>query len=362
MSQSVKASLLIPMRHPGKLGKAGSMVSPRAGHTATRLPDGRVLIAGGMQRDNNYLSSAELYDPVTGSFSLTGSMSIARMDHTATLLPNGKVLIVGGSDQPDNPLASAELFDPGTGKFTLSAPLNSARSAHRATILNDGRVLITGGAGSNMAPLDSAELYEPDKDVFVKVGRMNAPRSAHTATLLTNGAVLITGGIVGSSPTESSLVSAELYDPSSGSFKFTGNMNTTRYSHAAILLADGRVLISGGSTSRGWKGRLAGAELYDPHKGAFAATDSMSMPRFNHQAAVVLLNDGKVLIAGSGARVDVYDPAVGSFRSAAGNVGTGRVFATATMLGNGTVLIAGGYNLGYSPTPSVWLYQPGPPG
>jgi hypothetical protein len=142
------------------------------------------------------------------------------------------------------------------------------------------------------------------------------------------------------------------------SFVPIAEMLERRYGHAASLLADGRVLITGGSTGREWKDTTSSAEIYDPHRETFAETGKMSLPRFHHQAATLELADGQLLVAGSGARLEIYNPATGAFNSAPGNVGTGRLFSTATMLPNGKVLITGGYNLGYAPTASSWIYSP----
>lgn len=187
---------------------------------------------------------------------------------------------------------------------------------------------------------------------------MTASREFHTATLLKEGNVLITGGNTGKPSKETTLSSAELYNPSTRSFVSIQYMTERRYGHAAVLLADGGVLITGGSTGREWKDTTSSAEIYDPQRKSFARTGEMSLPRFHHQAATLQLSGGQSLVAGSGARLEIYNPASGSFTSTAGNVGTGRIFSTGTMLPNGRVLITGGYNLGYAPTASAWIYSP----
>ena len=176
----------------------GTMSAAREGHAATLLADGRVLITGGCNNSNtaevkcdNFLSTADIYDPVAGSFSQTGSMTTPRKNHTTTLLPDGKVLIVGGSDGV-NTLASAEIYDPGTGKFSQAGRLTDARKFHTASQLPDGKVLIAGGEA--VQPLSSMEVYDPSSGVFSVASPMSAPKSKHAATLLADGTVLLFGG------------------------------------------------------------------------------------------------------------------------------------------------------------------------
>ena len=247
--------------YAGTFSPTGSMETARSSPTATALPDGRVLIAGGAsgQAESSVaLASAELYDPATGTFSPTGSLATARGLHTATLLPDGRVLIAGGNDGSEV-LASAELYDPATGKFSPTGPLATARDSHTATALSDGRVLIAAGYDGTRTRFASAELYDPTTGKFSPTGSLATARNGHTATLLSGGRVLITGGYDGSGYS----VSAELYDPATGTFGPTGSMTDARTYHTATLLSDGRVLIAGGGTYDGdrWT-MLAAAELY----------------------------------------------------------------------------------------------------
>jgi hypothetical protein len=224
----------------GQFNVTGSMTPAREGPTATLLPDGHVLIAGGsvqaLSAGRQTTASAELYDPKTGRFSPTGAMTTARVGHTATLLSDGRVLIAAGYG-PSGPVASAELYDPATGRFSPTAPMATARADHAAAVLVDGRVLIAGGAdvGGFSSPLASAELYDPNTGAFGSAGVMTTGRDKPTATLLPGGRVLIaggadgyTGGYAGStfnpagssfaiswgpSITNLALASAELYQP-----------------------------------------------------------------------------------------------------------------------------------------------------
>jgi hypothetical protein len=278
----------------------GSLNTARSYQTATRLNNGKVLIAGGASDSNgNFaLTSAELYDPTTGTFTATGSMNTARLLHTATLLNNGKVLVAGG-DSSSQPLASAELYDPTTGTFTAIGSMSTARSLHTATLLNNGTVLVVGGHIGTL-PLTSAELYDPATGTFTTTGSANTSRYTHTATLLNNGKVLIAGGFGGETPVSNSppngiLASAELYDPTTGAFTLTASLNVDRFNHTASLLNNGTVLIAGGQGGVG-SSELASAELYSPATGMFSLTGSLNTARTAHRAS--LLNDGAVLIAG----------------------------------------------------------------
>ena len=275
----------------------GSMTVARAYHTATLLPDGKVLIAGGFDGSAS-LARAELYDPNAGTFVATGSMTVARSSHTATLLGSGKVLLAGGAADE---APSAELYDPVAGTFTASGSMTVARVGHTATLLGDRKVLLAGGAKSGIATdlLGSAELYDPVAGTFTATGSMTAAREWHTATLLPNGMVLITGGSSGSLPSLTALGSAELYDPVAGTFTATGSMTAARVFHTAILLSTRKVLIVGGFFSNSIEvlpDFFATAESYDPGEGTFTAVGSMAGARARHTAT--LLSDGEVLIAG----------------------------------------------------------------
>jgi hypothetical protein len=236
------------------------MVTPRADHTATLLPNGQVLITGGTDfltfsggTSGNFLSSAELYDPVANSFSSLGNMNTIRYCATATLLPNGKVLIAGGSYYTGETLATAELYDPVQKTFTLTGSMAAQREFHTATLLPNGQVLIVGGQGSG-GILASAELYNPATGLFTTMGAMDAGRRFHMAALLPNGKVLIAGGDYYNAP----LTSSTLYDPVAETFTDSGKMATGRTEASMSLLADGAVLVAGGY------GNLVTAELYTP--------------------------------------------------------------------------------------------------
>ena len=240
-------------------------LAQRLAATATLLPNGEVLLAGGADITTGTataLSSAELFDPSTLTFANTGTMVSARQNYTATLLSNGKVLLVGGSDG-SNALASAELFDPSNNSFAPSAgSLHTARWSHTATTLPDGKVFITGGWNSTNHALASAELYDPSTDSFSDItAPMITPRVDFTSTLLSNGTVLIVGGHDGNNNVFGNV---EIFDPVSATFTSTGGLSTARYLHTATLLpGTAGVLVTGGyqQVSTGLQ-PLSSAEVY----------------------------------------------------------------------------------------------------
>jgi len=350
---------------PGRVAPVHDMRVARASHTATPLPDGRVLVAGGFGGSGGEgapYASTELFDPAAGTFAVGPAMREARSGHTATVLRDGRVLVVGGWTGRYRAAASAELYDPRAGRFSPAGALAAPRADQSATLLADGRVLVAGGYDPNMNALATAELYDPATNAFTPTGAMTLPRGAHTATLLDDGRVLVVGGGAGRYPNQTMQGAAELFDPARGTFTPTGRLLAPRHKHAAVRLADHTVLIVGGSDNRDWRGRLRDAERYAPVSGRFVAAGRTAMERFKLPAAVALLPDGRVLIAGGGARAEVYDPADGTFALAAGSLGAARYFAAATPLGDGRVLVTGGYaeeRGGLPATAAAYLFTSG---
>jgi hypothetical protein len=285
------------------------MVSPRHSHTATMLPDGTVLIAGGYIAGTIYSASAEVFDPVSRTFTATGSLRTARAGHIAILLRNGKVLLAGGVGTGWTFLSSAELYDPATGAFTPTGAMTVARESHAAVMLNDGRVLIVGGHRDRRADI-----------------------------------VLYT--------------SAEAYDPTTGRFSHVADMNVRRHKHDAVLLMDGQVLVTGGSDERDSRGAYDSSELFDPNANTFVIGPRMRLSRYKHQGSSVLLPGGKVLIGGGAARAEIYDPVKRSFALVPGKVRMAGQFAAVAAISGGRALITGGYGEGTGPRASGWLYQP----
>lgn len=357
-----------------------AMTSPRADAASIRLADGRVLICGGTSTANvgGVLASAELYNSASHRFIPTGSMTVARKGQTITMLRDGRVLIAGGARNIGfrAELSSAEIYDPSTGTFSATGSMTTQREGHTATMLRDGRVLIVGGSDNGIHTLDSAEIYDPASATFTRTGHLNQPRVAHTATPLHSGQVLIAGGGRGGMPGGYiSYNTAEMYDPATRRFAtMRARMIFDRVGAAAVRLNDGRVLIVGGKSGRIVTGRhsdlssltpLNSAEIYDPESSSFIRTGEMNAPHYLPTAT--LLDNGRVLVVGGwimqgflvvGLRdADLYQPETNRFIRA-GRTDVARLENTATLLDDGEVLIAGGIDGKSFISASAEFYSP----
>jgi len=238
-------------------------------HRATLLPDGRVLVTGGMGSEGSQ-DSVEVWDPETDSFSPAGTLAVGRAEHTSTLLPDRRVLIVGGKRKSQYPAGTAEIWDPETTSFGPADLFTADRLFHTATLLRDGRVLIVGGgegggSGNGIAE-PPAEVWDPATGSSVPAGSLAEGRMAHTATLLSDGRVLIVGGDTDQTG-ERPATTAEVWDPATATFGPAGSLLVgTRPGHSATLLSDGRVLVVGGDAGceKNDCTAHASAEIWDP--------------------------------------------------------------------------------------------------
>ena len=342
----------------GTLVRAGAMGSARAAHTATVLADQRILLAGGMTGEEDTAAGAELYDPVSGTFRATGPMVTPRHSHTATPLSDGTVLVAGGYDARGTYLRSAEIYHPRSGRFTGAGSLREARAGHAGVALRDGRVLLVGGVGEGWTFLSSAELYDPATGTFAPTGGMSLPRESHAAVRLPDGRVLVVGGHQGRGAAIQLHPTAEIFDPDRGTFSAGGSMSVRRHKHDAVLLRDGRVLVTGGADERDDQGVYASTELYDPRRGTFGPGSAMRLPRFKHAGTSVTLADGRVLLAGGAAQAEVFDPRTGGFTAVAGEARLAGQFSAAAPLPGGGALITGGYGGNRGPRREAWIYRP----
>ena len=324
--------------------------------TVVALRDGRALVFG--------KGSSAIFDPASGTFGAATTMIADRDLHTTTLLQDGRVLVTGGSGPGGGAmLASAEVFDLTTGSWSEVASLDVPRQQHAAALLADGRVLITGGTteGDVGWPLKTAELFDPASGTFAPAAAMIGGRAAHTATLLADGRVLVAGGVPDDDP-GASQVSAELYDPITGRFASTAPLVTGRYEHAAVALADGRVVVTGGTNDLGWP---LTAEIYDPVTETFTVAASASEP---HVGPIARLADGRILVAGG--HPEIFDPSESTpvvipapradrtFTEAA-RPDRVRSDHTAIRLFDGRVLVIGGHGSdGGDATTTAELYDP----
>lgn len=331
------------------LDPVAELRTPRAVHSATALPDGRVLIAGGCVDSGCETATAttELYDPVKRRFARGPKMGLRRVGHAAVVLRDGSVLVLGGWSGR-RPTAASQRYV--GGRFVGTGSMGTARGGFTATRLRDGRVLVVGGTDGNET-LASAELYEPRAGRFVATGSMTAPRNAHTATLLGDGRVLVVGGSSG----DAVLASAEVFDPKTGGFTPAGALRVPRHKHAAVTLRDGRVLVVGGSDVRDFRGRYRATELWSPGTMSFRAAPPLLEARFKLPDAVVRLTSGDVLVAGGARTVERWAP--GGRFVGVGEIESPFMFATATLLPSGRVLVAGGYDDSITPTAGAWLYD-----
>ena len=336
------------------------MTAARAQHSATLLGDGDVLLVGGLGAASE-ARTAELFNPVTRSFELTRSRkeASARTQHTATLLASGEVLLVGGDPAPAA-ATSVDIYDRARGGFTrLDATTGAARRRHTATTLGDGRVLLVGGDGS----VKSTEIFDPDRAELVAAAPLATPHAGHTATLLRDGLVLIaggdTGGKKGEDPASTGHQAADLFDPRYGTMT-TLKMRERREGHTATLLPSGEVLLVGGAGSAG-----ATAEVFDPALKKFTAIERPSHPHFGGQTAT-LLPSGDVLIVGGYATLDhqltaadaeIYALGTSEYPKTATTMKVARAHHTSTRLRSGEVLVIGGAD--DEEAISAELYDPG---
>jgi Galactose oxidase, central domain/Kelch motif len=334
----------------GELDRAAGLRSPRAVHTATALPDGRVLVAGGCVDPGCETATAttEFYAPAKRRFVPGPRLSRPRVGHAAVKLRDGSVLVLGGWSGR-TPSATAERLM--GGRFLPTGAMASPRGGFTATRLRDGRVFVVGGTDGSRT-LATAELYDPTSGRFTSSGNLGQARSAHTATLLGDGRVLVVGGSDGGSV----LATAEVFDPARGRFEPAGSLRAPRHKHAAVALRDGRVLVVGGSDARDFRGRYRASELWSPTGRRFTQAPALRERRFKLPDAVVRLAAGDVLVAGGGGTVERYRPGGQFLRD--GELGRPFMFATATVLPDGRVLVAGGYDQSITPTAGAWLYQP----
>lgn len=343
---------------------SAALPEPRAGHTATALANGRVLIVGGERAIDDMTAGVLIVNPKNGRIRAAAPLSRPRVAHTATLLRDGRVLVVGGYNAAERWLPDAEIYNPKVDTWTAAPPLYHHGSAHTATLLADGRVLVVGGCIGDGVCTARAEIFDPQTGCWTEAAALGADRAGHTATLLEGGEVLVAGGWGAfGEPADGA---ALRYDPQADRWTPTGPMQAPTFAGEALRLPDGRVLVAGGIA---WPlvnpiTISAAAAIYDPATDTWADTAPMATPRYAFQ--LQLLNDGRAVAIG-GVRDDLccwnerspvgaierYNAGANRWEEA-GSLPAPTAFAAAAALPDGRIWLTGGRNhTGF--LPDTWL-------
>jgi hypothetical protein len=335
---------------PSWKATTNTMAAARKAHTATLLANGKVLIVGGESTTASttvHEKTAELFDPKTSTFSPTGSLTVGRSFHVAVLMDGGNVLVAGG-DGDAAPLFTSELYDVTKGTFRTVGALHEARTKAQAVLLTTKEVLVAGGIDGKSVVLDSAELFDPTGEQWSTTDTMESKRTGYYLTTLPTGAALAVAGITTTSIGD--LASCQLYQPATHTWSATAGLAEARYDFGGTTFSDGRVLVASGY-SRGISAATAKAELFDPSGGTWSAAGSLKVARMHH--TLTALPNGSAVAAGGVVTSDgttvtsrlksaeLYDASTNAW-SALPDMSEPRSFHTATLLGDGRVLVAGG--------------------
>ncbi len=342
---------------PASADPAGTMIVPRYNHTATRLPDGRVLVAGGLtQSGPNFVTTAtcEIYDPATNSWTATGPLHEARENHDAILLTDGQVLVAGGRVTDALSLKTSEIYNPATGTWLEAGPMLTVRKSPKLALLPDGQVLVAGGNGheQNAPRLKYCELFNPDTGKWTDTGDLIVGRRSYEMASLDDGRVLLDGGNSDSVAGGFQRKDTETYNPATGTWTKVGDLITGRDQHEQVRLDDGRVLLAGGFVGPASAETVTRiCNLFDPTTNVWTQTRALVVPRAFFTAN--LLPDGNVFAVGGSpdyytvqsalSSTEEYDPIAGRWHLLASTLEHARFAHTATTLLDGSVLVAGGF-------------------
>ena len=307
------------------------------------LSDGKLIASGGRFEAEHYgggdfNKTAEVFDPNIGEWVFTGEMTEGRLTPALFELPNGNVMVAGGLSGQRDPLISTEIWDPKIGIWESGPEMNRAHNQMGTVTLNDGRLLVVGGAtkdedGFQVSLSKETEILDLESGIWTDVAPMATKRANHSALVLLNGNVLVIGGGKQDGPY---FKTTEIYDPETDTWKSGASMSKGRVAHTATLLSDGKVLVVGG------KGKITVAEIYNPDTDTWSPAGETNKPRGEHSA--LLLTDGSVLVTGGIgyiSEVEIFDPKTSTW-SIVGSLNTGRYRHAVTQLNDGRVLIMAG--------------------
>jgi hypothetical protein len=382
-AEAVEAQATVQANYRNRIRVLASAPVAQTTHVAAALRDGRAIVMGGNTSEGLLVPDStltQIFDPVTERFAAGPDLLFSAQAQVFTSiapLVTGDFLLVGtGLNAPVGGLQSmvSQVFDPAAPRFTRVGDATTRGVSNRtATPLLDG-VLLTGGlVGSTNPVTNGVDRYDSGTARWRAAGRMRDVRVLHTATLLRDGRVLVAGGLTCcqvpnlSHPSPEFWAStAEIYDPATDAFTPTGSLSVARGRHAAALLPDGRVLISGGEGNDP-AAPVLGTEIFDPGTGQFSSAGSLQAARESHSA--LMLTDGRLLVIGGdvppllAGRVDVAVPATEIFDPSTGRWSAGPTLdpafsaATVTLLGNGKVLVFGGEDAGGFPQAAAELFD-----
>ncbi len=335
---------------------SGGLISARTDCPIVELDGGSALVAGG-RNGGTFRNTAELYSPTTGTWSATGSFATARAFATATRLLDGRVLLAGGGSTA--PLTTVDIYDPATGTWTATGAMNTARQQHAAALLADGRVLVCGGKFTTISDTNAAEIYNPATGTWSTIASLAGARSKHAAVRLPKGNVMVIGGTA-----SFGLATCETYDIASNTWVARASLSNARFEHSTTLLPAGRVLVAGGRPSLAGSA-MTSTEIFSIRANSWTAGPTLANARYLHSATLV--PSGQVMITGglNGTRVaatELIDTRAPTWRSMPTGLSSAVYAATGTVLPDGRALLAGGTNgtttqtacLIFNPSTATW--------
>jgi putative cell wall-binding protein len=347
---------------PGTWTSAGRPTVSRSFHAGAALGDGTAIVAGGTD-GNSYYSSAERWSPTTNAWTAAVAMPVAVSGQVAVSLGDGTGLFVGGADDTTYYMKGA-IFHPDTSLWSETGDMTSAHLYAATAIMGSGDVLVVGGNVPDSAlPTTATDLYDVSEGTWSAGAALpGVGRKLLTATTLANGTVLVAGGDDGSLGEGSTLNAVAIYDPAGNTWTAAESMHTARSDHAAVRLADGRVMVAGGTNVSFVP--LSSVELFDPVSGHWTVADPLPVAVYG--LTLSLLPDGRVMAVGgrssaaaSTTWVQIYDPANGAW-AFGGDVGGARRYQVSVTLPDHRVIVQGGVGTVGEPLYSAEIYTPGP--